>query len=114
MKSSRKIAVTLAAVVVAGQIGGWQTQAAPTAGEVSTIQGYLASGNYAALAGFLESNPNLLVENTPLAAALNDFVSSYRATQGLAFSPASLDQMEAALGRAQSAASGAASRSSIY
>ncbi|MBA3910290.1 MAG: hypothetical protein C0524_10490 [Rhodobacter sp.] len=98
METRRKLSVTLAALVVAGQIGGGSSFAAVTPDLAQSLQDYLAAGDFRGLVAFVEGNPDLVGEGSPLAGPLLQLHSAY-ADEGCitAFSPAAIAELEAAL-----------------
>lgn len=98
MDVRRKLAVTLAAMALAGQLGGTLPLSAAQTDQIEALQGYLSSGDLRGLAGFVDEHPDLLDPGSPLAAALADFLAAYRSGRALtAFPPQIMTELEAAL-----------------
>jgi hypothetical protein len=98
MDVRRKLAVTLAAMALAGQLGGTLPLSAAQPDQIEALQGYLSAGDLRGLAGYVQENPALLDDDSPLAAVLADFLAAYRSGPVLtAFPPQVLADLEAAL-----------------
>lgn len=77
METRRKLSVTIAALVVAGQIGGGTSFASVTPALAHSLQDYLAAGDFRGLIAFVQGNPDLVAEGSPLAGPLLQFQSTY-------------------------------------
>lgn len=114
MQIRRKLTVALAAMIVAGQINGTASVAAPTADQISVLQAHLAAGDVDAFVAFVQATPDLLQDDTPLASVLRQFLMMYAGGQLAAFRPESLAEMEMALRAAGGQFQSAAVRPEIY
>ncbi len=70
----RNIGITVSAIVLAIQLGSPLAAAVPTTEQLGQISAFLAENNVRALRAFLLEHPELLVEATPLAALLREFM----------------------------------------
>jgi hypothetical protein len=115
MDIRRKLAVTLAAMALAGQLGGTMTSAAAHSEEIEALQAYLAAGDLAGLAAFVEANPAILASDSPLGAVLADFLAAYRSGGTVtAFPPQIIADLQAALTQADSQLRQATKTAMIY
>jgi hypothetical protein len=79
------------------------------------MQGYLAAGDLAGLAGYVEANPDIMEADTPLAPVLADFLAAYRSGVAFtAFPPQVMAALEAALVQAGSTLQQATKTTSLY
>ena len=101
MDIRRKLAVTLAAMALAGQLGATLPAVAASLAELETMESMLASDDLAGLASYIEQNPTLLETDTPLASLLMDFMLTYRGSLRLsAFPPMTVADMKVTLAEA--------------
>ena len=104
MAINRKLKITLAAMIVASQIGGSASVAAPTVDQLLTLQDHLSQGNLGAIVAFVGENPNMLDNDTPLAGLLSDLVAMVQSGASLsALPPEMIAQLEATLRSARMA-----------
>jgi hypothetical protein len=90
----KKLSIAVAALVVSTQIGSSWGNAAPSAGQIAELQQYLTGKNYAGMANLLTTNPDLLTDDSPLAAILRKFVHDYQTGNFSAFSAEELARLE--------------------
>jgi hypothetical protein len=117
MKTRKKLAIAVAAMIASTQIGGPALAAAPTADQLATIQSYVSAGDYDALAAFLAVHPELMEAQTGFARELRSFVAAHAVGAAYSFAPSTLSAMERTLSRVAPSATGArgaAQRSSLY
>ncbi len=104
MAINRKLKITLAAMIVAGQIGGSSAAAAPTVDQLLTLQDHLSQGNFDAIVAFVDKNPTILESETPLAGLLSDLVAMVESGASLTgLPPEMIAQLEATLRNARMA-----------
>ena len=104
MAINRKLKITLAAMIVASQIAGSASVAAPTVDQLLTLQDHLSQGNLGAIVAFVDDNPNMLDNDTPLAGLLSDLVAMVQSGASLsALPPEMIAQLEATLRSARMA-----------
>lgn len=70
----RTFGITVSALILAAQLGSPLSAAEPSLDELSTIAGFLSNNNVRGLRAYLTQHPDLLQEDTTLAALLRDFM----------------------------------------
>jgi len=115
MAINRKLKITLAAMIVASQIAGSASVAAPTVDQLLTLQDHLSQGNLGAIVAFVDDNPNMLDNDTPLAGLLSDLVAMVQSGASLsALPPEMIAQLEATLRNARMASVQSTFSAEIY
>ncbi|MEY3307198.1 MAG: hypothetical protein RLZZ413_1236 [Pseudomonadota bacterium] len=115
MAINRKLKITLAAMIVASQIAGSASVAAPTVDQLLTLQDHLSQGNLGAIVAFVDDNPNMLDNDTPLAGLLSDLVAMVQSGASLsALPPEMIAQLEATLRNARMASVRTSFSAEIY
>jgi hypothetical protein len=98
MDIRRKLAVTLAAMALAGQLGAPLPATAASRTQLSIMQAYLAADDPSGLADYIDQNPELLEQGSPLSSLLMDFMRVYRGQARLvAFPPQTVASLKAPL-----------------
>jgi hypothetical protein len=88
MDIRRKLAVTVAAMALAGQLGATLPVAAASQAQLEAMEALLVEDDLAGLARFVEQNPGLLDQSSPLSEMLVNFLMIYRGSSRLeAFPP---------------------------
>lgn len=99
MKTNKKLGLVVAALIVASDLSGSKVIAASPF-QLSMMQSYIATGDFAALYAFLQANSELLEQESRLGELLREFARNYVTNRSFAFAPASLAVMQAALSEA--------------
>ena len=88
MDIKRKLAVTVAAMVLAGQMGATLSATAATRTQLRALQDYLTANDLAGLTQYVSANPELMEPNRPeeqpLASVLVEFMTQCRPEDRLA------------------------------
>lgn len=100
MNVRRRVSVSVAALIVATQLGSSLGIAAPSAGQLAVLQGHLEARDYGALASFLTNSPDLLSDTSPLSQALNKFMADYQSNSLSPFSNDVLATLESTMAEA--------------
>jgi hypothetical protein len=115
MQIKRKFTVILATMIVAGQIGGTPSHAAPSVDQMLMIQEFLDSGNLGALVAFVEANPGMLQEGSLLADGLLNLMTMFQSGVPLgALSLSMVAELEEALRQSMTQYRQASLTASIY
>lgn len=70
----RKFSITASALILAAQLGSPLAAAEPTLDQLTVIAGFLSNNNVRGLRNYLTEHPDLLDEQSTLAALLRDFM----------------------------------------
>lgn len=85
----RNVGITVSALILAAQLGTPLAAAEPSLEQLSTISGFLTNNDVRGLRSYLTEHPELLDEDTDLAALLHDFMRESANTNSfLGFKPA--------------------------